>query len=72
MSESNLEAEYKDAVNNFEERSIPITSSYRKAIERYADLEKRGLIQKQGSKLLPIEERYKPAFEYCQGGEDGQ
>ena len=69
MSKSNLEIDYRDAVNNFEERSIPSTSSYRKAIDRYADLEKRGLVQKQGSKLLPIEDRYKLIFEYCQGGE---
>jgi len=67
MVKSNLETDYIDAVNSFEKRSS--ASNYIKVIERCADLEKRGLMQKPESILLPIEDRYKITFEHCRDNE---
>jgi hypothetical protein len=37
------------------------------AIERFNDLESRGLLQKRGNSLLPIEKRYRLNLEYRNG-----
>jgi len=70
MSISSLETDYTNVISSFDECYTPITSSYTKALERYADLERRWLVQKQKSMLLPIEDRHKIFFEYCQSSED--
>jgi len=70
MNRSNLEEDCRNIIDDFEKRNLSSTSSYRDAVERYADLEKRGLVQKRGSILLPIEDRYKLTFKYCRDDED--
>ena len=60
MSASEIERNILVASGGFKASSSERIQSYQKAIERFNDLEKRGLLEKRGNTLLPIEERHKP------------
>jgi len=64
MSTSKIEREIADIAGSFQECDPKRMSDYKRAIERYNDLERKGLVQKRGNSLLPIEERYKLIAEY--------
>jgi len=58
MSEStNVVEELMNAVNNFPDSEE--LARYQQAIEVFEDLERRGLLEKRGYSLLPIEESHK-------------
>ena len=67
MSTSKIEREMADVVGNFQGHDKKMILDYKRAIERYNDLERKGLLQKRGNSLLPIEERYKLIAEYRGG-----
>ena len=59
MSTPKLASELTEAIGNYVEQSPEKLADYQRAIERFNYLESKGLLQKRGNTLLPIEERYK-------------
>jgi len=69
MNKSKIEKGYTDVINNFNEMGTTRTQNFQKVIERLSELEKKGLLTKTSSTLLPIEDRHRYAFEYCENAE---
>ncbi|MCL1873198.1 MAG: hypothetical protein FWF85_03685 [Clostridiales bacterium] len=64
MIASELEKALTNIIDSFQEHDTEKVLGYQRAIERYNDLEKRGLVKKRGNSLLPVEERHRFAAEY--------
>jgi len=61
MSDRKLEDKLTGVIDGFAEKNEEDVLRYQRAIDKFDDMVKRGLVKKRESILIPIEEMHKPS-----------
>ena len=59
MSSTSIEKTVAEILESFEDKDKNRFERFARAIERYKELERQGIIKSRGSVLMPIEDRYR-------------